>query len=48
MILIVPREGPFGLIVYSSRKLAKKTHKMVRQLLIPLKEARYPEFRPLC
>jgi len=44
---IVPGEGPFGMIVCPSRELAKQTYDVIEQFLIPLKEAGYPEIRPL-
>ncbi|KAL2345681.1 hypothetical protein Fmac_006966 [Flemingia macrophylla] len=47
MMPIVPGEGPFGLIICPSRELARQTYEVVEQFLIPLKEAGYPELRPL-
>lgn len=47
MMPIVPGEGPFGLIVCPSRELARQTYEVVEQFLIPLREAGYPELRPL-
>ena len=47
MMPIVPGEGPFGLVVCPSRELARQTYEVVEQFLIPLKEAGYPELRPL-
>lgn len=44
---IVPGEGPFGMIICPSRELAKQTYDVIEQFLIPLKEAGYPEIRPL-
>jgi len=47
MMPIVPGEGPFGLIICPSRELARQTYEVIEQFLIPLKEAGYPELRPL-
>ncbi|KAK7337773.1 hypothetical protein VNO77_18360 [Canavalia gladiata] len=47
MMPIVPGEGPFSLIICPSRELARQTYEVVEQFLIPLKEAGYPELRPL-
>ncbi|XP_061348451.1 DEAD-box ATP-dependent RNA helicase 35 [Gastrolobium bilobum] len=47
MMPIVPGEGPFGLIICPSRELARQTYEVVEQFLIPMKEAGYPELRPL-
>lgn len=47
MMPIVPGEGPFGLIICPSRELARQTYEVVEQFLVPLKEAGYPELRPL-
>ncbi|EXB55387.1 DEAD-box ATP-dependent RNA helicase 35 [Morus notabilis] len=47
MMPIAAKEGPFGLIICPSRELAKQTYEVVEQFLIPLKEAGYPELRPL-
>lgn len=47
MMPIVPGEGPFGLIICPSRELARQTFEVIEQFLIPLKEAGYPELRPL-
>ncbi|TKY61507.1 DEAD-box ATP-dependent RNA helicase 35 [Spatholobus suberectus] len=47
MMPIVPGEGPFGLIICPSRELARQTYEVVEQFLFPLKEAGYPELRPL-
>ncbi|KAL6888508.1 hypothetical protein ACP4OV_009534 [Aristida adscensionis] len=44
---IVPGEGPFGMIICPSRELAKQTYDVIEQFLIPLREAGYPEIRPL-
>ncbi|KAJ7947339.1 DEAD-box ATP-dependent RNA helicase [Quillaja saponaria] len=44
---IAPGEGPFGLILCSSRELARQTSEVVEQFLIPMREAGYPEIRPL-
>ncbi|CAN6230317.1 unnamed protein product [Urochloa humidicola] len=44
---IVPGEGPFGMIICPSRELAKQTYDVIEQFLVPLKEAGYPEIRPL-
>ena len=43
---IVPGEGPFGMIIYPSRELAKQTYGIIEQFLLPLKEAGYLEIRP--
>jgi ATP-dependent RNA helicase DDX41 len=47
MMPIVPGEGPFGLIICPSRELARQTYEVIEQFLLPLKEAGYPELRPL-
>ncbi|KAH9612674.1 hypothetical protein KSS87_011174 [Heliosperma pusillum] len=47
MMPIVSGEGPFGLIVCPSRELARQTYEVLEQFLDPLKEAGYPELRPL-
>ncbi|XP_048234020.1 DEAD-box ATP-dependent RNA helicase 35 isoform X2 [Ricinus communis] len=47
MMPIAPGEGPFGLIICPSRELARQTYEVVEQFLIPMKEAGYPELRPL-
>ncbi|GAB4850058.1 DEAD-box ATP-dependent RNA helicase 35 [Ancistrocladus abbreviatus] len=47
MMPIVPGEGPFVLVVCPSRELAKQTHEVVEQFLATLREAGYPELRPL-
>ncbi|GJN28031.1 hypothetical protein PR202_gb16112 [Eleusine coracana subsp. coracana] len=47
MMPIVPGEGPFGMVVCPSRELAKQTYDVVAQFLAPLREAGYPEIRPL-
>lgn len=47
MMPISPGEGPFGLIVCPSRELARQTYEVVEQFLAPMKEAGYPELRPL-
>ncbi|OIW13570.1 hypothetical protein TanjilG_29311 [Lupinus angustifolius] len=47
MMPIVPGEGPFGLIICPSRELARQTYEVIEDFLIPLKEAGYPELRPL-
>lgn len=47
MMPIVSGEGPFGLIICPSRELARQTYEVVEQFLIPMKEAGYPELRPL-
>ncbi|CAN6243055.1 unnamed protein product [Urochloa humidicola] len=44
---IVPGEGPFGMIICPSRELAKQTYDVIEQFLVPLKDAGYPEIRPL-
>ncbi|RLN08795.1 hypothetical protein C2845_PM11G14500 [Panicum miliaceum] len=44
---IVPGEGPFGMIICPSRELAKQTYDVIEQFLHPLKDAGYPEIRPL-
>ncbi|XP_062008063.1 DEAD-box ATP-dependent RNA helicase 35 [Rosa rugosa] len=47
MMPIVPGEGPFGLIICPSRELARQTYEVVEQFLAPMREAGYPEIRPL-
>jgi ATP-dependent RNA helicase DDX41 len=47
LMQIVPGEGPFGMIICPSRELAKQTYDVIEQFLVPLKEAGYPEIRPL-
>ncbi|CAK8573219.1 unnamed protein product [Lathyrus sativus] len=47
MMPLVPGEGPFGLIICPSRELARQTYEVIEQFLLPLKEAGYPELRPL-
>lgn len=47
MMPIAAGEGPFGLVICPSRELARQTYEVVEQFLIPLKEAGYPELRPL-
>ena len=47
MMPIMPGEGPVGLIVCPSRELARQTYEVVEQFLIPMREAGYPELRPL-
>ncbi|XP_071733443.1 DEAD-box ATP-dependent RNA helicase 35 [Rutidosis leptorrhynchoides] len=47
MMPIAAGEGPFGLIVCPSRELARQTYEVVEEFLLPLKEAGYPEIRPL-
>ena len=47
MMPIVPGEGPFGLIICPSRELAKQIYEVVEQFLVPMREAGYPELRPL-
>lgn len=47
MMPIAAGEGPFGLIICPSRELARQTYEVVEHFLIPLKEAGYPELRPL-
>ncbi|KAJ6918401.1 dead box ATP-dependent RNA helicase [Populus alba x Populus x berolinensis] len=47
MMPIMPGEGPVGLIVCPSRELARQTHEVVEQFLIPMRESGYPELRPL-
>uniref|UniRef100_A0ACD5TBN3 Uncharacterized protein n=1 Tax=Avena sativa TaxID=4498 RepID=A0ACD5TBN3_AVESA len=44
---IVPGEGPFGMIICPSRELAKQTYDVIEMFLAPLKEAGFPEIRPL-
>jgi len=44
---IVPGEGPFGLIICPSWELARQTYEVIEQFLLPVKEAGYPELRPL-
>ncbi|GJN06681.1 hypothetical protein PR202_ga24437 [Eleusine coracana subsp. coracana] len=47
MMPVVPGEGPFGMVVCPSRELAKQTYDVIAQFLAPLREAGYPEIRPL-
>ncbi|XP_042018920.1 DEAD-box ATP-dependent RNA helicase 35A-like [Salvia splendens] len=47
MMPINPGEGPFGLVVCRSRELARQTFEVVELFLESLKEAGYPELRPL-
>lgn len=47
MMPIVPGEGPFGLIICPSRELARQTYEVVEEFLAPMREAGYPEVRPL-
>ncbi|KAG8379778.1 hypothetical protein BUALT_Bualt07G0125900 [Buddleja alternifolia] len=47
MMPIAPGEGPFGLIVCPSRELARQTYEVVEEFLEPMKQAGYPELRPL-
>ncbi|KAL6527545.1 hypothetical protein OROGR_016635 [Orobanche gracilis] len=47
MIPIAQGEGPVGLIICPSRELARQTYEVVEEFLVPLKEAGYPELRPL-
>ena len=44
---IVPGEGPFGMIICPSRELAKQTYDVIDMFLTPLKQAGFPEIRPL-
>ncbi|KAF7064823.1 hypothetical protein CFC21_071058 [Triticum aestivum] len=44
---IVPGEGPFGMIICPSRELAKQTYDVIDMFLAPLKQAGFPEVRPL-
>uniref|UniRef100_N1QVR1 RNA helicase n=1 Tax=Aegilops tauschii TaxID=37682 RepID=N1QVR1_AEGTA len=44
---IVPGEGPFGMIICPSRELAKQTYDVIDMFLSPLKQAGFPEIRPL-
>ena len=44
---IVPGEGPFGMIICPSRELAKQTYDVIDMFLAPLKQAGFPEIRPL-
>ncbi|XP_073295731.1 DEAD-box ATP-dependent RNA helicase 35 isoform X2 [Primulina huaijiensis] len=44
---IASGEGPFGLIICPSRELARQTYEVVEQFLEPMKDAGYPELRPL-
>ncbi|KAM0866928.1 hypothetical protein ACQ4PT_042355 [Festuca glaucescens] len=44
---IVPGEGPFGMIICPSRELAKQTYDVIEMFLAPLKQAGFPEIRPL-
>ncbi|KAL3834282.1 hypothetical protein ACJIZ3_009018 [Penstemon smallii] len=47
MMPIGPGEGPFGLIICPSRELARQTYEVVEEFLQPMREAGYPELRPL-
>ncbi|PWA78145.1 hypothetical protein CTI12_AA218220 [Artemisia annua] len=47
MMPIAAGEGPFGLIICPSRELARQTYEVVEEFLVPLKEAGFPEIRPL-
>ncbi|KAL7170788.1 hypothetical protein ACSBR2_035627 [Camellia fascicularis] len=47
MMPIVTREGPFGLIIFPSRELARQSYEVVEQFLIPMREYGFPELRPL-
>ncbi|XP_059457756.1 DEAD-box ATP-dependent RNA helicase 35 [Corylus avellana] len=47
MMPIDPGEGPFGLIICPSRELARQTFEVVEEFLTPMREAGYPELRPL-
>ncbi|GLT74043.1 hypothetical protein SLA2020_458640 [Shorea laevis] len=47
MMPILLGDGPLGLIVCPSRKLAKQTYEVVEQLLTSIREYGYPELRPL-
>lgn len=47
MMPIDPGEGPFALIICPSRELARQTYEVVEEFLAPMKEAGYPELRPL-
>ncbi|KAL2518063.1 DEAD-box ATP-dependent RNA helicase 35 [Abeliophyllum distichum] len=47
MMPIAYGEGPFGLIICPSRELARQTYEVVEQFLEPMREAGYPELRPL-
>ncbi|KAM3256564.1 hypothetical protein ACQJBY_049168 [Aegilops geniculata] len=44
---IVPGEGPFGMIICPSRELAKQTYDVIDMFLAPLRQAGFPEIRPL-
>ncbi|KAB2611482.1 DEAD-box ATP-dependent RNA helicase 35-like [Pyrus ussuriensis x Pyrus communis] len=47
MMPINQGEGPFGLIICPSRELARQTYDVVEEFLHPMREAGYPEIRPL-
>ncbi|KAG1366561.1 hypothetical protein COCNU_13G003510 [Cocos nucifera] len=47
MMLIMPGEGPFGLIICPSRELARQTYEVVEQFLALLREHGYPKLRLL-
>ncbi|KQJ93347.1 DEAD-box ATP-dependent RNA helicase 35A [Brachypodium distachyon] len=47
MMPIVAGEGPFGMIICPSRELAKQTYDVIEMFLAPLKQAGFPEIRPL-
>jgi ATP-dependent RNA helicase DDX41 len=44
---VVPGEGPFGIIVCPSRELAKQTYDVIQMFLAPLRQAGFPEIRPM-
>ncbi|KAL8159793.1 hypothetical protein V2J09_001330 [Rumex salicifolius] len=47
MMPIAAGEGPFGLVVCPSRELARQTYEVVEEFLSSLRDAGYPELRPL-
>ncbi|WCJ24935.1 DEAD-box ATP-dependent RNA helicase 35 [Euphorbia peplus] len=47
MMPLMPGEGPFALIICPSRELARQTYEVVEEFLNPMREAGYPELRPL-
>lgn len=47
MMPIASGEGPFWLIICPYRELASQTYEVVEEFLKPMKDAGYPELRPL-
>ncbi|XP_047079036.1 DEAD-box ATP-dependent RNA helicase 35A-like [Lolium rigidum] len=44
---VVPGEGPFGMVICPSRELAKQTYDVIETFLAPLRQAGFPEIRPM-